>query len=130
MKIKVGLIAVSLCVAPFLRGESDLRPVSIRLTRLASGEEKELALPAIVVSDTKEARLQVGPNETPVVNVSVSPKLDADQVTLTLRFFAKDREGKERATSWPLIVTKLGTPVEVRCGTVGYRVLATLDSAR
>ena len=126
MKSKISIVAALLFVAPFLRAESELRPVMICLTRLASEGQKEVIAPAIVISDTKEARIRVGSVDVTPLDVSVSPKLDGDQVTLTIRSFAKDKEGRESTTSLPTVVTKLDSPVEIRVGAVGYRIVATL----
>jgi hypothetical protein len=127
MKSKITIIAALLFVAPFLQAQSELRPVMIRLTRLASEGQKEVIAPAIVVSDTQVARIHVGSDDASALDVSVSPKLDGDQLTLTMRSFAKDKEGREITTSLPVIVTKLDSPTEIRVGVVGYRILATLD---
>ena len=126
MKTIVPIIATLLFGAPLLHAQSELRPIAIRLTRLASGVQKELAAPLVVVADSQVARLHVGSDDGLALDVSVSPKLDGDRVTLTMKSFAKDEKGRNVPTSFPAITTKLGDPVEVRVDAIGYRIVATL----
>ena len=126
MKYLTCLVAALLNLAPGLRGASESRSLTIQLTVLSVGENKELAIPTVVVNETKEARVRVGVSDHRVIDFAVSPKLDADQVTIALRTYAKDRNGAEQATSWPLITAKLGTPAAIRRGDLGFRIVATL----
>jgi cell division FtsZ-interacting protein ZapD len=128
MKSKISIIAALLLFAPFLRAESDLQPIVIRLTRLASDSQKEVIAPAIVVGDTKEARIRLDSVDCTILDVSVSPKLEGDKVALTIRFFEKDKDGKQRVVSVPIpVVAHLGTAAEVRIGEASYRIIASLD---
>lgn len=128
MKTLTCLVAVLLSLAPCLHGASGLRPVTIQLTVKAVAEDKEIAAPTVVVNETKEARVRIGTSEQTVVDVAVTPTLAADQVTIALRTFVKEKNGAEQATAWPAVITKLGTPAEIRCGDLGFRIMATLGS--
>ena len=126
MKTKISIIAALLFLAPFLHAGTELRPVLIRLTQMASDGKNEIVAPAVIVSDTQEARIRIG-SDAALLDVSVCPKLNGDQVALTMRSFKKDQNGKESVTSLPVVVMRLDSPVEIRVGASAYRVIATLD---
>jgi hypothetical protein len=127
MKNRVPILAGLLFALSLPAAEVELRPVVIRLTRLAYGEQKEIAAPVVVTRDTHEARIRVAaPGGTPL-DVAITPRLAGDQVSLAIRSFETDRNGKESATALPVVVTKLDASTEIRVGFVGYRITASLD---
>ena len=128
MKSKISLITTYLIIATFLRADVALRPVKIHFT--AADAAKEFVSPTVIVGDRMEARFRTIPERGVPVDVSVMPTLDGDTVRLTIRCFSKDKEGGESSTTLPVVITKLRSLVELRSGTSGYRIMATLgDSA-
>jgi hypothetical protein len=127
MKSKITTLAVLLLVAPVLFATTGLRPVMIRITQLPGAGEKEVTAAVVIVSETKVARLRIDAVAGPALDLSVSPRVEGNQVTLTLRSFAPDLTGQEAVTELPAVVTKLDQPVEIHVGMLGLRLLVSLE---